>query len=67
MVSMRCKNCAGTRQEFRKLTDDERAYVEKHKPRHTRLGSYYRCTREGCRRYQRLGDHNDGASFPEPE
>lgn len=67
MVTKRCKNCGDTLQEFRELTQDELAYVDEHKPRHTRLGSYYRCAREGCLRYQRLGDHNDGGSFPEPE
>ncbi|MFF7162918.1 hypothetical protein ACFZBP_16430 [Streptomyces sp. NPDC008086] len=67
MVTKHCKNCGGTLQEFRELSEDEQAYVEANKPRHTRLGSYYRCAREGCRRYQRLGNHNDGASFPEPE
>lgn len=67
MVSMRCKNCGGTLQEFDELADEEEDYVKRNKPRHTRLGSYYRCAREGCRRYQRLGNHNDGGSFPEPD
>ncbi|QOV41054.1 hypothetical protein IM697_07925 [Streptomyces ferrugineus] len=67
-MSMRCRNCGDTLQEFLRVVDDgEQAYVAEHKPRHTRLGSYYRCGREGCRRYQRLGDHNDGGSFPEPD
>jgi hypothetical protein len=67
MVFMRCRNCGGTLQEFRRLSDEEQAFVREHKPRHTRLGSYFRCAREGCLRYQRLGDQNDGGSFPEPE
>jgi len=64
---MRCRNCGGTLQEFRALTGDEQAFVEKHKPRHTRLGSYFRCARDGCLRYQRVGNQNDGGSFPKPE
>jgi len=66
-VFMRCSNCGGSLQEFRALTDEEQKFVREHKPKHTRLGSYYRCAREGCLRYQRLGDQNDGGSFPEPE
>jgi hypothetical protein len=64
---MRCVNCADTVQNFRGLTDAERTYVLQKKPKHTRLGAYYRCARDGCLRYQRLGNHRDGGSFPEPE
>ena len=67
MVSMRCVNCADTVQDFRGLTDAEKTYVRGQKPKHTRLGAYYRCAHDGCLRYQRLGNHKDGGSFPEPE
>ncbi|KUN72836.1 hypothetical protein AQJ46_10555 [Streptomyces canus] len=64
---MRCSNCGGSLQEFRALTGEEQKFVREHKPRHTSLGSYFRCAREGCLRYQRRGDQNDGGSFPKPE
>jgi purine nucleoside permease len=67
MLSMRCVNCAGTVQDFRRLTDAEKTYVAGQKPKHTRLGAYYRCSRDGCLRFQRLGNHKDGGSFPKPE
>ena len=67
MVSMRCANCAGTVQDFRGLTDAEKTHVQQQKPKHTRLGAYYRCARDGCLRYQRLGNQKDGGSFPKPE
>lgn len=68
MVSMRCVNCADTLQDFGKVTDaGELAHIKQHMEKHIRLGSYRRCTHEGCRRFQRLGDQNDGGSFPEPE
>lgn len=67
MVSMRCMNCAGTVQNFCGLTDAEKTYVQQQKPKHTRLGAYYRCSRDGCLRYQRLGNQKDGGSFPKPE
>ncbi|NEC90669.1 hypothetical protein G3I71_33845 [Streptomyces sp. SID12501] len=66
-MSMRCINCAGTRQDFIRLTETEKEYVEGQKPKHTRLGAYYRCARDGCLRYQRLGNQKDGGSFPKPE
>ncbi|WP_327694908.1 hypothetical protein [Streptomyces sp. NBC_00459] len=67
MVSMRCVNCGDTVQVFRRLTQAEKPYVEQQKPKHTRLGAYYRCSRDGCLRFQRRGNHKDGGSFPEPE
>ncbi len=67
MVSMRCVNCADTVQDFRRLTEAEKTFVKQQKLKHTRLGAYYRCARDGCLRYQRRGNHKDGGSFPKPE
>ncbi|MET7688766.1 hypothetical protein ABZT06_12435 [Streptomyces sp. NPDC005483] len=67
MTKMPCKNC-GSSEEFEPLRNDaERAHVQKHKPKWTRLNAYLRCSRGSCRRFQRLGDVNDGGTFPEPK
>jgi hypothetical protein len=67
MVSMRCVNCADTVQEFLGLTAAEKTYVKREAPKHTRLGAYFRCARDGCLRYQLRGDYRIGGSFPKPE
>ena len=67
MPKMPCPNCDST-EEFEPLRDEwERTQVRNHKPKWASLGSYRRCSRTGCRRYQRLGDVNDGGTFPERE
>ncbi|WP_371664936.1 hypothetical protein [Streptomyces sp. NBC_00280] len=64
---MRCVNCADTVQDFRRLTEAEKTYLKDRILKHTRLGAYHRCARDGCLRYQLRGDHRIGGSFPEPE
>ncbi|MEU1477292.1 hypothetical protein ACFYZ8_02120 [Streptomyces sp. NPDC001668] len=68
MPKMPCPNCKSPSEEFEPLRDDkEKAHVRKNKPKWAGLHAYYRCSREGCRRYQRRGDVNDGGTFPDPD
>lgn len=47
------------------MPDEEKEYVRKEKPDFA-PEAYIRCTREGCRRYQRKLKWNDGGYFPLP-
>ncbi|MFF0224411.1 hypothetical protein [Streptomyces sp. NPDC004629] len=66
MEFKRCPSCGGPLQAFRPLTEEEKAFVRKEKPDFA-PGAYVRCTREGCRRYQRSLNWHDGGYFPAPE
>ncbi|MFD8914383.1 hypothetical protein [Streptomyces sp. NPDC059575] len=66
MAFKRCPNCGGPLQLFRELTDAEKAHVRKEKPDFA-PETYIRCTQEGCRRYQRKLNWQDGGNFPPPE
>ncbi|MFG2308624.1 hypothetical protein ACGFS9_08020 [Streptomyces sp. NPDC048566] len=63
-MDVRCPNCGGPLRRFRKLTRDEEAHVrrilEVADP-----GAYHRCTRTGCRRFQRWSNWREGGDFPE--
>ncbi|MCI3269611.1 hypothetical protein [Streptomyces cylindrosporus] len=69
--SRRCKNC-GSVEDFVPITDEsEKAHVQRYQEQNGRKwtvsAKYYRCSRPGCRRFQRLGDVNDGGTFPESD
>ncbi|WP_189314012.1 hypothetical protein [Streptomyces brasiliensis] len=66
MEFKRCPNCGGPLQAFRPLTAEEKAFVRKEKPGFP-PEAYVRCTREGCRRYQRILNWKDGGDFPPPD
>ncbi|MFI5687082.1 hypothetical protein [Streptomyces sp. NPDC051636] len=66
MESKWCPSCRGPLRPFRPLTSEEKEHVRKEKPRHA-PEAYVRCTREGCRRYQRSWNWTDGGWFPPPE
>ncbi|MEU0784739.1 hypothetical protein ABZ341_24585 [Streptomyces sp. NPDC006173] len=65
-MDVRCPNCGGPLQRFRKLTKDEEAHVrrilEVDDP-----AAFHRCTRKGCRRFQRWINWRDGGDFPEAQ
>ncbi len=60
----RCPNCGGPLQEFRELKDSEKTIVRQQKKEFP-PEAYVRCTREGCRRFQRKLRWDDGGNFPE--
>jgi hypothetical protein len=66
MEFKRCPSCRGPLQPFRPLTGKEKEFVRTQKSGFA-PEAYIRCTREGCRRYQRSFNWNDGGYFPEPE
>ncbi|MGV9251213.1 hypothetical protein [Streptomyces sp. NPDC003697] len=63
MVFKRCPNCGGPLQRFRALDAVEKAHVRREK-RDFPPEAYIRCTRAGCRRYQRRYDWDDGGDLP---
>jgi hypothetical protein len=64
-VDVRCPNCGGPLQTFRRLTRDEEEAVRRIKQVDD-PAAYHRCTRAGCRRFQRWSNWRDGDNFPEP-
>ncbi|MEW2045941.1 hypothetical protein OHS71_26550 [Streptomyces sp. NBC_00377] len=62
----RCPNCGDTEQYFRHLQGEERAYALNHGQVHRAdLGTYRRCTREGCVRVQSYFNWKSGFDLPE--
>ncbi|NEY33488.1 hypothetical protein GTU99_15010 [Streptomyces sp. PRKS01-65] len=64
LPNRRCPNCGDTHQDFRPLTDEERAYALTRVPR-ADVGTYRRCAREGCLRVQSYFNWRAGFSLPE--
>jgi hypothetical protein len=64
LPNRRCPNCGDTHQDFRPLTDEERAYALTRVDR-ADVGTYRRCAREGCLRVQSYFNFRAGFSLPE--
>ncbi|MBD0837686.1 MULTISPECIES: hypothetical protein [unclassified Streptomyces] len=62
---VRCPNCGGPLQKFRKLSKAEQDYVAQTK-QVSDPGAYQRCTGNdgACRRFQRWSNWRDGGDFP---
>ncbi|MFF3610494.1 hypothetical protein [Streptomyces sp. NPDC002580] len=63
---VRCPNCGGPLQKFRRLTKDEEAAVRKIKDVND-PAAYHRCATTDCRRFQRQTKWWVGGDFPEPD
>lgn len=59
-----CPTC-GTMEEFRLLTDEERAAVREAKGERHRVDNLWRCTAKGCLSYYRHLNKHDGGLLPE--
>ncbi|MDT7842310.1 hypothetical protein [Streptomyces justiciae] len=62
-INRHCPTCR-SRQDFRKLNDDEKAWVRAEGSR-SYVDNLWRCTAVGCLTYFRIGRINDRGLLPE--